>query len=188
MHHQTIRGGIVEPTFDLPPIKTTLKRKEFEALYLIHSYQQGRPKADGARRARERLLDIASPCFFEIARSLEERGLIERVTETQGKFNPPFDSLSANPQVRSLTPEAAYQVTSAGYEALEPHRVHNAVLLAAGFSSRFAPFSYETPKGLLTVHGEILIERQIRQLKAAGIKEIVIALGYLRERFYYLKN
>lgn len=35
----------------------------------------------------------------------------------------------------------------------------NAIIMAAGTSSRFAPLSYEEPKGLLAVKGEILIER-----------------------------
>ena len=54
-------------------------------------------------------------------------------------------------------------ITSRGIEALAPYRVENAIIMAAGFSSRFAPLSYETPKGLLNVRGEIMIERQIRQ-------------------------
>ena len=41
----------------------------------------------------------------------------------------------------------------------------NAVIMAAGMSTRFAPLSYEKPKGLWKVKGEILIEREIRQLK-----------------------
>ena len=45
--------------------------------------------------------------------------------------------------------------------------------MAAGTSSRFAPLSYEKPKGLLKVKGEILIERQIRQLQEAGITRIM---------------
>lgn len=40
--------------------------------------------------------------------------------------------------------------------------------MAAGTSSRFAPLSYETHKSLLTVRGEVLIERQIRQIKDAA--------------------
>ena len=48
----------------------------------------------------------------------------------------------------------------------------NAIILAAGKSSRLAPFTYERPKGLFRVKGEILIERQIEQLLSAGIKEI----------------
>ena len=53
------------------------------------------------------------------------------------------------------------KITDAGYEALHPYKVDNAIILAAGLSSRFAPISYEKPKGLLRVRGEVLIERQI---------------------------
>ena len=41
----------------------------------------------------------------------------------------------------------------------------NAIILAAGKSNRFAPFTYEKPKGLFRVKGEILVERQIEQLR-----------------------
>lgn len=64
----------------------------------------------------------------------------------------------------------------------------NAVIMAAGTSSRFAPLSYELPKGLLKVKGEVLIERQIKQLKEAGIDEIIIVVGYKKEMFTYLKD
>lgn len=66
--------------------------------------------------------------------------------------------------------------------------VNNAVIMAAGTSSRFAPLSYEKPKALIEVKGEVLIERQIRQLKASGIKEIYIVTGYMAEQFDYLKE
>ena len=59
---------------------------------------------------------------------------------------------------------------------------------AAGTSSRFAPLSYEMPKALTEVKGEILIERQIRQLHEAGIKEIYIIVGYKAEQFEYLRE
>lgn len=65
-------------------------------------------------------------------------------------------------------------------------RAENAVIMAAGMSSRFVPISYEMPKGLLTVRGEVLIERQIRQLLAAGIRDIVVVVGYQKEKFRYL--
>ena len=45
------------------------------------------------------------------------------------------------------------------------YHVDNAVIMAAGTSSRFAPLSYEKPKALIEVKGEILIERQLRQLQ-----------------------
>ena len=64
----------------------------------------------------------------------------------------------------------------------------NAIILAAGKSNRFAPFTYEKPKGLFCVKGEVLIERQIEQLIAAGIEEIIIVVGYMKEKFFYLEN
>ena len=66
--------------------------------------------------------------------------------------------------------------------------VDNAVIMAAGFASRFVPLSYETPKGMLRVRGEVLIERQIRQLREAGIDEVFVVTGYKAEQFAYLKD
>lgn len=68
------------------------------------------------------------------------------------------------------------------------HVVDNAVIMAAGTSSRFAPLSYEKPKALITVKGEVLIERQIRQLKEVGVPEIYIVTGYKAEQFSYLSE
>ena len=67
-------------------------------------------------------------------------------------------------------------------------KVDNAIIMAAGTSSRFAPLSYEKPKSLIEVKGEILIERQIMQLKEAGIPEIYIVTGYKADQFVYLKE
>lgn len=64
----------------------------------------------------------------------------------------------------------------------------NAIIMAAGTSSRFVPLSAETPKGLLEVKGEILIERQIRQLNEAGIHDITVVVGFMAEKFLYLKD
>lgn len=64
----------------------------------------------------------------------------------------------------------------------------NAIILAAGKSNRFAPFTYEKPKGLFRVKGEILIERQIEQLLSAGVKDIYIVVGYMKEKFFYLEQ
>lgn len=66
--------------------------------------------------------------------------------------------------------------------------VDNAVIMAAGTSSRFAPLSYEKHKAVTVVKGEVLIERQIRQLKAAGVPEVYIITGYKKEQFDYLAD
>lgn len=80
------------------------------------------------------------------------------------------------------------RLTAKGMAQLKPYAVENAVILAAGLSSRFAPISYERPKGLLRVRDEVLIERQIEQLHSVGITEIVIVVGYKKEEFFYLED
>ena len=79
-------------------------------------------------------------------------------------------------------------ITEKGLAALLPYKVDNAVIMAAGMSSRFVPISLEKPKGLLVVKNEVLIERQIEQLQDAGIKKIVLVLGYKKEAFFYLEE
>jgi len=82
--------------------------------------------------------------------------------------------------------DGIYELTQTGWEWMEQFKVDNAIILAAGFGSRFVPFTYETPKGLVKVNGTPMIEHQIEQLLAVGITEIVIVVGYLKEKFEYL--
>lgn len=79
-----------------------------------------------------------------------------------------------------------YALTPKGYEYLEQFKVDGAVITAAGFGSRFVPITFETPKGLLEVFGERMVERQIRQLHEVGITDITIMVGYLKEKFEYM--
>ena len=62
----------------------------------------------------------------------------------------------------------------------------NAIILAAGFGMRMVPINTETPKGLLEIKGERLIECTIRQLHEVGITEIYIVVGFLKEQYEYL--
>jgi len=64
----------------------------------------------------------------------------------------------------------------------------NAIILAAGKSNKFAPFTYEKPKGIFNVRGQALIDRQIEQLKEAGIEEIIVVVGFMKEKFFYLEE
>ena len=61
-----------------------------------------------------------------------------------------------------------------------------AILLAAGMGTRLRPLTENTPKSLIEINGEPLLERQIRFLKEIGIEEIYIVTGYLKEKFEYL--
>lgn len=73
-------------------------------------------------------------------------------------------------------------------ELLKPYKVDNAIIMAAGYSARCMPLSNAMPKGLFEVKGEILIEREIKQLLAAGIKEIIVVIGFMHEKFEYLRD
>ena len=69
---------------------------------------------------------------------------------------------------------------------MEEKRPKMQVILAAGFGMRMVPINVEVPKGILEVHGEPLIERLIRQLLEAGVKEIDIVVGFMKEQYEYL--
>ena len=114
--------------------------------------------------------------------SCAQRKIVEATGLSLGSVNSAAKSLTAAGLIADGEP------TEAGTAALAPYRVENAVILAAGLSSRFAPISYEKPKGLLKVRGEVLVERQIEQLLAAGITDITVVVGYKKEYFFYLED
>lgn len=97
-----------------------------------------------------------------------------------------------NRAVKELTEQgyidANKQLTSKAKEEMEAKRPRNAIILAAGFGMRMVPINTETPKGLLELHGEKLIERTIRFLHEAGIHEIYVVVGFMKERFEYLMD
>lgn len=115
-----------------------------------------------------------------------QRDLAQKLDVSLGKVNGLITQLSEEHLIN--VSDAGYSITDNGYKALEPYKVNNAIIMAAGMSSRFAPLSYEKPKGLLCVKGEILIEREIKQLQAVGITDITIVVGYMKEKFFYLAD
>ncbi len=54
-----------------------------------------------------------------------------------------------------------------------------AVIMAGGEGMRLRPLTEDIPKPMLKVGGTPLLERQVQQLAAAGIKRVYIALNYL---------
>lgn len=54
-----------------------------------------------------------------------------------------------------------------------------AMILAAGRGERLRPLTDETPKSLVEVRGESLLERHLANLRNAGLKSVVINLGWL---------
>jgi len=74
-------------------------------------------------------------------------------------------------------------ITNSGINALEPYRAKKAVFIAAGFGSRMVPITFNTPKPLVRVHGNRIIDSLLDACLEAGINEIYIVRGYLAEQF-----
>ncbi len=74
-------------------------------------------------------------------------------------------------------------ITEKGLKALEPYKVRKAIILAAGFGSRMAPVTLNTPKPLVKVNGVRIIDTLLDSLVNKGITNIVIVRGYKKEMF-----
>ena len=116
-----------------------------------------------------------------------QRAIARKLNFSIGKTNELLNNFIKNKLI-SIDNDKKYILTKKAYKLLKPYKVDNAIIMAAGMSTRFAPLSYEVPKGLLKVKGEVLIEREILQLKEKGIDNIIIVVGYLKEKFYYLEE
>ena len=57
------------------------------------------------------------------------------------------------------------------------------LILAAGEGTRLRPYTYDCPKGLVSLVGKPLVSHQIDTLKNCGIDDIAIATGYKAEKF-----
>lgn len=60
----------------------------------------------------------------------------------------------------------------------------SAVVMAGGVGSRLHPLTADTPKPMLPVGGRPVMERIIRQLKQAGIRDVSISTHYLSEKIH----
>lgn len=125
--------------------------------------------------------DILNLFFKNRNKKYTQREISSITKISLGKVNKTLKELKNNEFI-----DENLKITNKGLSALEPYKVDNAIIMAAGMSSRFAPLCYETPKGLLNVKGEKLIEREILQLKEAGIEDITLVVGYMKEKMFYL--
>lgn len=74
-------------------------------------------------------------------------------------------------------------ITKKGLEVLEPFRVKRAVFIAAGLGSRLNPITLKTPKPLIKVKGNRIIDSLLDAVVDIGIEEIYIVRGHLSEKF-----
>ena len=77
-------------------------------------------------------------------------------------------------------------ITDRGKALFAESRPKNAVILAAGYGMRMVPINMESPKALLEVNGERLIDRLISQLHDAGVTDITVVVGFMKDSFEYL--
>ncbi len=119
---------------------------------------------------------------FDVLVALNEKKTSQRELEEKTGY-----SLgSINKVVKELTTLGylnAGAITEKGVSALEPYKVKRAVFIAAGFGSRLVPVTLNTPKPLVRVLGERIIDRLIDACLKADINEIYIVRGYLAEQF-----
>lgn len=110
-----------------------------------------------------------------------QRTLSESTGYSLGKVN---QSLNTLIKEDFLTKE--YGLTEKASGEIRDKQPKNAVILAAGYGMRMVPINKELPKGLIEVNGELLIERLIEQLQEAGIQDISIVVGFMKEQYEYL--
>ena len=66
--------------------------------------------------------------------------------------------------------------------------IKRAIILAAGKGNRMKPVTDFIPKPLVKVNGVSFIETIINAIKMNNIKEVYIVVGYMKEKFSFLKE
>lgn len=110
-------------------------------------------------------------------KALTQRELEKTTGHSLGTVNKTAKELSALGYIEDG------KITVSGADALEPYRAKRAVFIAAGFGSRMVPITLNTPKPLVRVQGERIIDGLLDACLAVGINEIYIVRGYLAEQF-----
>ena len=78
------------------------------------------------------------------------------------------------------------KLTEKARQEFQEKAPQNAIILAAGYGMRMVPINFDIPKGLLSINGEPLVERIIKQLHEVGIKKIYVVVGFMKEQYEYL--
>lgn len=68
------------------------------------------------------------------------------------------------------------------------YTVERAIIMAAGIGQRMRPLTNEIPKPMVKVNGVRMIQTVIDGLINNGINEIYVVVGYLKDKFYELKE
>lgn len=121
---------------------------------------------------------------FDLLVAISEQSKIKSQNDLAEELKVPLSTIGK--YLKSLQEKgfvANKRVTDKGLEALEPYKVKRAIIMAAGFGSRLVPITLNTPKPLVRVKGVRLIDTLIKAIIGAGIEEIYVIRGYLKEQF-----
>ena len=121
---------------------------------------------------------------FDILEILTESN--DPVTQRQLEEKTGYSLGSINKIVKDLSEQklvADGKITPEGLAVMENYRVKRAVFIAAGFGTRLVPLTFNTPKPLVRVHGQRIIDGLLDACLDAEIEEIYIVRGYLAEQF-----
>ena len=109
----------------------------------------------------------------------DQRMLADRLDISLGAVNKSINELKKDGYITEN-----YELTDQSLGLFK--EVKSAIILAAGYGMRMVPINTELPKGLLEVYGEPLIERLIKQLHEADIKDVYVVVGFMKEKYEYL--
>ena len=116
---------------------------------------------------------------------LTQRQIADGVTLSLGTTNKIINEFIEE-DVINIANDKSIAITDLGYKLLEPFKVRKAVVIAAGFGSRMAPVTLDTPKPLVKVNGVRIIDTLLDALYAKDITNITIVVGYKKEQFSQL--
>ena len=111
-----------------------------------------------------------------------QRFLADTLKVSVGMINKTLDELK-NQGALQVSLDMKTSITAEGLKLLEPYKVRKALILAAGFGSRLAPVTLDTPKPLVKVNGVRIIDTLLDALIEKGITNITIVRGYKKEKF-----
>jgi len=111
-----------------------------------------------------------------------QRALSDILTLSLGTINKLINELLELDYI-SYDSNNELSITEKGLKALDPYKVRKAIILAAGFGSRMAPVTLDTPKPMVVVNGKRIIDTLLDALIRADITNITIVRGYKKEKF-----
>lgn len=116
---------------------------------------------------------------------LTQRQIADGVTLSLGTTNKIINQFIEDDLIM-ISSDKTISITELGYKLLEPYKVRKAIVIAAGFGSRMAPVTLDTPKPLVKVNGVRIIDTLLDALYAKDITNITIVVGYKKEQFQQL--